>query len=168
MKNPGQSAPPGWYDDGHGQQRYWDGKRWTENVLPPEYLEHNALSADTGSAPPGWYDDGHEQQRYWDGKQWTERVEQGTISQPAQQPKTVKEYKRTCRACGTVWHSLASREIALNVSSFSNAGLSCCGSDKAAQAQHMHASNTLTTELERLKQCPSCGSSAYDQETVSH
>ncbi|WP_307215542.1 DUF2510 domain-containing protein [Microbacterium sp. SORGH_AS_0888] len=24
----------GWYDDGQGQQRYWDGVRWTEHVAP--------------------------------------------------------------------------------------------------------------------------------------
>lgn len=29
------STPPGWYDDGHGAQRWWDGVRWTEHVQPP-------------------------------------------------------------------------------------------------------------------------------------
>ena len=24
----------GWYDDGSGTQRWWDGQRWTENVQP--------------------------------------------------------------------------------------------------------------------------------------
>ncbi|WP_242492417.1 DUF2510 domain-containing protein [Agromyces binzhouensis] len=28
------SAPPGWYDDGRGQQRYWDGTQWTEHTAP--------------------------------------------------------------------------------------------------------------------------------------
>ena len=30
-------APAGWYDDGQhpGQQRYWDGERWTEHFHPP-------------------------------------------------------------------------------------------------------------------------------------
>ena len=26
------SAPAGWYDDGNGQQRWWDGQTWTEHV----------------------------------------------------------------------------------------------------------------------------------------
>jgi hypothetical protein len=25
------SAPPGWYDDGTGRQRWWDGMRWTDH-----------------------------------------------------------------------------------------------------------------------------------------
>lgn len=28
------STPPGWYDDGHGARRWWDGVRWTEHVEP--------------------------------------------------------------------------------------------------------------------------------------
>lgn len=26
------STPPGWYDDGHGARRWWDGTRWTEHT----------------------------------------------------------------------------------------------------------------------------------------
>lgn len=29
------SIPAGWYDDGHGQQRWWDGQTWTEQVQAP-------------------------------------------------------------------------------------------------------------------------------------
>lgn len=29
------TTPPGWYDDGHGAQRWWDGQGWTEHVAPP-------------------------------------------------------------------------------------------------------------------------------------
>lgn len=28
------SIPAGWYDDGHGAQRWWDGQTWTEHVRP--------------------------------------------------------------------------------------------------------------------------------------
>ncbi|HEU5223667.1 MAG TPA: DUF2510 domain-containing protein [Candidatus Lumbricidophila sp.] len=30
-----QQTPPGWYDDGSGAQRWWDGQAWTEHVAPP-------------------------------------------------------------------------------------------------------------------------------------
>ena len=26
------TTPPGWYDDGHGALRWWDGAQWTEHV----------------------------------------------------------------------------------------------------------------------------------------
>ena len=29
------SAAPGWYDDGSGRQRWWDGQQWTEHYAPP-------------------------------------------------------------------------------------------------------------------------------------
>lgn len=28
--------PPGWYDDGHGALRWWDGTQWTEHVAQPD------------------------------------------------------------------------------------------------------------------------------------
>lgn len=28
------STPAGWYDDGSGRQRWWDGQRWTEHFAP--------------------------------------------------------------------------------------------------------------------------------------
>jgi len=28
------ATPPGWYDDGHGARRWWDGIQWTPNVQP--------------------------------------------------------------------------------------------------------------------------------------
>ncbi|MGR2753366.1 DUF2510 domain-containing protein [Agromyces arachidis] len=30
----GTNAPAGWYDDGRGQRRYWDGTRWTDHTAP--------------------------------------------------------------------------------------------------------------------------------------
>ncbi|GAB3602835.1 DUF2510 domain-containing protein [Microbacterium aureliae] len=30
------TTPPGWYDDGHGALRWWDGAHWTEHVAEPD------------------------------------------------------------------------------------------------------------------------------------
>lgn len=30
------TTPPGWYDDGHGALRWWDGTHWTEHVAQPD------------------------------------------------------------------------------------------------------------------------------------
>ena len=36
MSDPNQpSTPPGWYPDGQGGQRWWDGNQWTEHTQPP-------------------------------------------------------------------------------------------------------------------------------------
>lgn len=52
------STPPGWYDDGHGAQRWWDGVRWTENVQPtaapadPVVTLRDAAAPAYPAAPP--------------------------------------------------------------------------------------------------------------------
>ena len=40
------SMPAGWYDDGSGRQRWWDGARWTEHLAPD-----GSAAAPSGSAP---------------------------------------------------------------------------------------------------------------------
>lgn len=42
-------TPPGWYDDGHGARRWWDGSRWTEHVQPSNPLI--APTVTSGQAP---------------------------------------------------------------------------------------------------------------------
>lgn len=37
------TTAPGWYDDGHGAMRWWDGTQWTEHVAQPD--------AETSAAP---------------------------------------------------------------------------------------------------------------------
>jgi hypothetical protein len=39
------NAQAGWYDDGTGKQRWWDGEKWTDGVQPPP--------ADTGGGLAG-------------------------------------------------------------------------------------------------------------------
>jgi hypothetical protein len=65
----------GWYDDGHGNQRWWDGTRWSDQFID---LSERDIELRTGTLPagpaasPGWYDDGHGRQRWWDGGRWTD------------------------------------------------------------------------------------------------
>ncbi|GAA1914138.1 hypothetical protein GCM10009775_03480 [Microbacterium aoyamense] len=73
------SAEAGWYDDGTGKQRWWDGSRWTEHYV--DFRERD-LELHTDAAAPsvgsgtvaGWYDDGRGRERWWDGARWTERT----------------------------------------------------------------------------------------------
>jgi hypothetical protein len=44
------ATPPGWYDDGRGARRWWDGAEWTEHVQPSEpFLAPTAASDQTPS-----------------------------------------------------------------------------------------------------------------------
>ncbi|BDZ39591.1 DUF2510 domain-containing protein [Microbacterium suwonense] len=52
------STPAGWYDDGSGRQRWWDGTQWTDNYAPGQAAASaSAQAADpsvqSGSAQPG-------------------------------------------------------------------------------------------------------------------
>jgi hypothetical protein len=49
------ATPPGWYDDGRGAQRWWDGIRWTEHVQPiaaPAQVQPFAESGPTPATGP--------------------------------------------------------------------------------------------------------------------
>jgi len=69
---------PGWYDDGTGKQRWWDGTHWTEQYIdlraPDIELRTDAGPAASGPAQPGWYDDQRGRTRWWDGRRWTADV----------------------------------------------------------------------------------------------
>lgn len=69
------AAEPGWYDDGTGKQRWWDGSRWTEHYidLGERDIELHVEAPPTVNNPaePGWYDDGRGRRRWWDGRSWT-------------------------------------------------------------------------------------------------
>ncbi|MGZ8804595.1 MAG: DUF2510 domain-containing protein [Microbacterium sp.] len=65
----------GWYDDGHGMQRWWDGSRWTEQYIDLGERDvelHTGVAPSGTSAVAGWYDDGRGRQRWWDGSRWTD------------------------------------------------------------------------------------------------
>lgn len=63
------SASAGWYDDGSGHQRWWDGYQWTEHVT---VRTRAAAVPIHSSMPAGWYDDRAGRWRWWDGHRWTE------------------------------------------------------------------------------------------------
>ncbi|WP_312172113.1 DUF2510 domain-containing protein, partial [Microbacterium sp.] len=43
------TTPAGWYDDGSGRQRWWDGEQWTEHVAP--VVETPATETSTPASP---------------------------------------------------------------------------------------------------------------------
>lgn len=45
------STPPGWYDDGHGSLRWWDGQGWTEHAQPYTPLVDSSPTGEVPSAP---------------------------------------------------------------------------------------------------------------------
>ncbi|WP_127820600.1 DUF2510 domain-containing protein, partial [Microbacterium sp. CPCC 204701] len=54
------TTPPGWYDDGHGAMRWWDGSQWTEHVAQPDPepsadapTEAEIVAASATDAAPG-------------------------------------------------------------------------------------------------------------------
>jgi hypothetical protein len=65
----------GWYDDGTGRQRWWDGSRWTEEFIDLRERDvelHTGAPPSSAPAQAGWYDDGRGRQRWWDGRRWTD------------------------------------------------------------------------------------------------
>ncbi|MEO9324090.1 DUF2510 domain-containing protein [Nocardioides sp. C4-1] len=45
------STPPGWYDDGQGSQRWWDGRQWTEHTQPSGGAPQQAAEPAQPAAP---------------------------------------------------------------------------------------------------------------------
>lgn len=46
------TTPPGWYDDGHGALRWWDGAQWTEHVQTPDAEPEATADAGSVAEPP--------------------------------------------------------------------------------------------------------------------
>ena len=53
-----KAAQQGWYDDGSGRQRWWDGQQWTDQYQDPEpasspgdLIEHIKADAVSGAQP---------------------------------------------------------------------------------------------------------------------
>lgn len=83
--------------------------------------------------------------------------------------KHVKEYKRTCKGCGKVWHSLASREDKLKTDSISGSCVqasTACSGNLGAATQSQRNVQSANEQLDNLKKCPQCGSSNYNEEVL--
>lgn len=79
------------------------------------------------------------------------------------------EFRRQCRACKTVWHSLLAREKQISSSEKAN----CCGvisfcGNPSAQTQAVHNLEANRSEMARLRSCPKCGSANYDEGIISY
>src|SRR5699024_10033156 len=52
-RNMSDNLPPaGWYPDGHGVKRYWDGTGWTERVQPEQFQYDAGSAEEAGSEEP--------------------------------------------------------------------------------------------------------------------
>jgi hypothetical protein len=90
----------------------------------------------------------------------------------------VKEFKRTCKACGQVWHSLESREKELSVKKTGynlqtlSATMQACGScgmcGTSQIPQTSRNVDAVTSEWDRLKSCPRCSSRNFTEELVDY
>jgi len=51
------STPAGWYDDGSGRQRWWDGEQWTEHFAPAQDAKTDAAAQTPSEASESAQDD---------------------------------------------------------------------------------------------------------------
>ena len=79
------------------------------------------------------------------------------------------EYQRKCRVCGKLWHSLKTREDLLQKQEKSNTCMSIaeCG-NPTAQLQATRNVEANQSEIARLKSCPDCHSTNYDERLIYH
>lgn len=94
------SAPAGWFPAGvEGQERYWDGTAWTDQVRP---VGGTVAPTPAQSIPAAWYPDTNAPgtERYYDGTAWTAQTRPQAAVEAAPAPvvadPTVKRpwYKR--------------------------------------------------------------------------
>jgi hypothetical protein len=78
-----KTTPPGWYDDGHGALRWWDGTQWTEHVAQPDAESSPApTEAEIVAAQLGF----EQQQPVGASEAGAAQVEAGALPGPAGQP----------------------------------------------------------------------------------
>jgi len=89
-----------------------------------------------------------------------------------QTPKDmIQEYKRTCAQCGKIWYSLVSREEEVKRllgEEVVMEGAELCNCCFWAWPQRDRNYASLREQLNDLRRCPSCHSSNYTEEIISH
>jgi hypothetical protein len=83
--------------------------------------------------------------------------------------KHVKEFKRTCKECRKVWHSLCSREKAIDNEIRTKGSIQAsqaCSGNMGAAAQMQRNAESQKDLLNKLKKCPNCGSGNYKEEII--
>jgi len=101
-----------------------------------------------------------------------------SLPPPPKKPEPlVKEFKRTCKECGKVWHSLSEREEELK-SKLTHCKTQCCGGTEDASATQCRkgcfgvagpdSKESVTSALESVRKCPNCGSGNYSEETITY
>jgi hypothetical protein len=96
--------------------------------------------------------------------------EKESPSQPVDDKKFVQEYRRTCQDCGKVWHSLEGREKQIQRES------TCCYCSMCYPrvskdwdvSQDSRTRDERENELVRLRTCPSCNSTNYQEEILTY
>lgn len=81
---------------------------------------------------------------------------------------TPQEYQRTCKRCGTVWHSLVEREktIEANNGQFAQFCSAVGAAERGTRVSMDLIQQDEKNELTRLRKCPKCLSAAYDEKIV--
>lgn len=83
----------------------------------------------------------------------------------------VKEYKRTCRNCSTVWHISVEESKKLEELSKTNSilgGITALSGNLTASAQATRNKDAHKEKLREQKKCPECGSQNFDEEVVTY
>ena len=83
----------------------------------------------------------------------------------------VKEYKRKCKECGKVWHSLVDREEQIHKSAISASTVqacTACGGALGTSAQSQRNAHSQMELLDKLRKCPKCGSTNYSEEIKTY
>lgn len=103
-----------------------------------------------------------------------------SITKLPPEPKSIvmQEYQRQCTVCGKVWHSLVSREKEIKFSQVSDSmmgcgsGLQSCGTcgiiGSGTQAQASRNLDANTSELQKLRSCPECGSANFQERIINY
>jgi DNA-directed RNA polymerase subunit RPC12/RpoP len=85
--------------------------------------------------------------------------------------KQIQEYKRKCKQCGKVWHSLVLREKQMEKQNQCDACVQCStafNGDLTTATQSQRNREAKEQTLANLRRCPSCGSQNYKEEIISY